>query len=90
MDWLKIKRRGGFAGLDAGAEINVDHLSDTDRQAVDRLFAAKGPFPRSPGADRFEFVLTRETEAGTKRLTVPEHLVPSAIARAVKDRLPDG
>ena len=88
MDRLKIERRGGFAGLKAGAEIDIDGLPEADRQAIEALFAARQPFAPAPGADRFEYVMTRETGAGARQVTVPEHLIPPFVRRAVKDRLP--
>lgn len=88
MDKLTIERRGGFAGLKARGEIDAASLDEADREAIDKLFKTKGKLPASPGADRYVYTVTRETESGKKTMEIPEHLLPSAVSRAVKDTLP--
>ena len=88
MDRLKVERRGGLAGLPARGEIDVASLSPADREALESLFRHKGPLPAAPGADRFRFIVTRETASGSQTVELPEHLVPAGIARAVKEELP--
>ncbi len=88
MDRLKIERRGGLANLPARGEIDMASLSPTDRKALESLFRHKGPLPPSPGADRFRFIVTRETASGSVTVEVPEHLAPACIARAVKEEMP--
>jgi hypothetical protein len=88
MDKLVIERRGGFAGLKAKSEIDAAALDAPARAALDALFAAKKKFPAAKGADRYVYTLTRGTGAEAKTVEVPEHLVPPAVARSVKDKLP--
>ncbi len=88
MDHLKIERHGGFTGLPARGEVDVDSLSPGDRAAIDALFQRSGPIPASPGADRFIYTVTRTGAAGTKSIDIPEHLVPQSIAALVKEALP--
>ena len=88
MDKLTIERRGGFAGLKATGEIDTTTLDEVDRAAIEELFKTKGKLPASPGADRYIFTVTRETDSGKKTMEIPEHLLPSAVSRAVKDELP--
>jgi hypothetical protein len=88
MDKLVIERRGGFAGLKAKGEIDAQTLDAPTRAALDALFAAKKKFPPAKGADRFMYTLTRGTGTSTKSVEVPEDMVPPAVAKAVKDRLP--
>jgi hypothetical protein len=88
LDRLKVERRGGLAGLPARGELDMVSLSPADREALDSLFRRKGRLPAAPGADRFRFIVTRETASGTETVELPEHLVPAGIARAVKEELP--
>jgi uncharacterized protein YdeI (BOF family) len=88
MDKLTIERRGGFAGLKAKGVVETDSLDTADRAKIDELFTTKGKLPASPGADRYIFTVTRETDSGKKTMEIPEHLLPSAVSRAVKDELP--
>lgn len=88
MDKLIIERRGGFAGLKAKSEMDAETLDAPTREALEKLFAAKGKFPAAKGADRYVYVLTRGEGADAKSVEVPEHLVPPEVAASVKDRLP--
>jgi len=86
-DRIRIERRGGLAGLKAAGEVDGAALCAADRAALDALFARRAPLPRAPGADRFVYTLTRHTAHGTRTLEVPEHLMPEALAAAVKETL---
>lgn len=86
-DRLRIERRGGLAGLKATGEVDCTTLCAADRAALDALFERRTPLPRAPGADRFIYTLTRHTVQGTRTLEVPEHLLPEALATAVKEKL---
>jgi len=88
VDRLKIERRGGIAGLRASGELDCATLCAADRAALDALFGSRVPLPRAPGADRYIYTLTRQTARGAQRLEVPEHLMPEALAAAVREELP--
>jgi len=88
MDRLTIERRGGLANLTGRGELDADSLSAADRAAVDALFRRRPPLPPAPGADRYVYVVTRVTAVGREKIEVPEHLMPAALANAVKDELP--
>ena len=88
VDRLKIERRGGFTGLPARGEVETASLSAADLASVEALFRRKTPPPPSPGADRFTFRLSRHRESGVQTMDVPEHLLPAALAVAVKEELP--
>jgi hypothetical protein len=88
VDRLRIERRGGLAGLRASGEVDCATLCEADRAALDALFGRRAPLPRSPGADRYIYTLTRQTARGAKKLEVPEHLLPESLAAAVREKLP--
>jgi hypothetical protein len=88
MDRLTIERRGGLANLKGRGEVDAQSLGAADRAAVDALFRRERPLPPAPGADRYVYVVTRVTEAGRQKIEVPEHLLPAALAKAVRDELP--
>jgi hypothetical protein len=88
MDKLTIERRGGFAGLKGRGVVEVDSLDAADHAKIDELFKTKGKLPASPGADRYIYTVTRETDSGKKTIEIPEHLVPRSVSKAVKDELP--
>lgn len=88
MDRLKIVRKGGFGGLRATGELDADSLSEADREVLEKLFKSKGRLPAAPGADRFSYSVTRETEKGSKTIEIPEHLAPAGLSAAVKEQLP--
>ena len=88
VDRLKIERRGGFTGLPARGELDTASLSPADLAAVEALFRRKTPPPSSPGADRFTYKVTRQSDGGAQTMDVPEHLLPASLAEAVKDELP--
>jgi hypothetical protein len=88
LDELTIERRGGLAGLSARAEIQISSLAPADQSAIRALFAAKQPFPPSPGADRFTYAITTKVAGKTRTIDVPEHLMPPAVAALVKLQLP--
>ena len=88
MDHLRIERRGGLTGLRARAEVDMESLAPADRAAVEALFRRRGALPKSPGADRFVYAVTRVTSTGPRTLLVPEELIPRGLAALVHDELP--
>ena len=87
-DRIRIERRGGLAGLKACGEVDCATLCAADRAVLDVLFGRRASLPRSPGADRYIFTLTRQTARGVQTLEVPEHLLPQSLVAAVKEQLP--
>jgi hypothetical protein len=88
MDKLIIERKGGFTGLKASGEVDASALDDATREAVEKLFNMREKPPASKGADRFVYVLKRDTGKGMQTVEVPEEQLPSALSGAVRDRLP--
>ncbi|TIS58184.1 protealysin inhibitor emfourin [Mesorhizobium sp.] len=82
-----IERQGGLAGLKGRGTVDAAALDEKDREALQELFERKKPLPRDAGADRYIFTITRQSEAGSKTLEVPETLLPRSVARAVKDQI---
>jgi hypothetical protein len=94
---LKVERKGGLAGfglpnsrIRSLGSVDLRTLSSTDRQTVERMFAA-GPPPASPArpvqADAFQYHLTMTTPQGEKTVVVPEEHVPDAIRDSVHDEM---
>lgn len=92
---LKIERKGGLAGfglpnsrLRSRGAIDLQSLSASDRQAIEKLFAGGAPSPAPASqADAFQYHLTMTTPQGEKTIVVPERQVPEAIRDAVHDEL---
>lgn len=85
---LRIERRGGFTGLPAHGEVDLESLSTEDQAAVEALFRPDRRPEPPQGADRFVYTLIRRTGDREDRVEAPEHLLPDAIAGAVVDSLP--
>jgi hypothetical protein len=90
---LNIERVGGLAGVGlpgsrirSQGEVDLATLPPEDQKIVDLLFTSQ--HSSAPGvADGFRYRLTRNTPSGNQTVEVPEHLVPSVVASAVKDEL---
>ncbi len=78
-----IERRGGFAGLKASGAIDGDALNPDDRQTLEQLLDAEEPLAADPGADRYTYVVTRETAVGNTTREIPESALPAAVASVV-------
>ena len=93
MSNVEVERVGGFAGFGApGSRLqsrgtaDTSALSDSDRDAVEKLFARAAPVsPANP--DGFMYRLTRQTPAGPQSIEVAEEHVPTALRAVVKDRI---
>jgi hypothetical protein len=91
---LHIEKLGGIAGFGGGksrirsrGKISTTDLSRTDSEAVESLFQTGGQIEASKGVDGFRFRISRDTEAGTETIEVPEEHVPAVIMSCVKDEL---
>jgi hypothetical protein len=82
-----IERRGGFAGLKATGTVDEDVLDPEDRATLDELLSSKEPLASDPGADRYIYVVTRESPSGSTTREVPESKMPRSVASVVKDRI---
>jgi hypothetical protein len=84
MGRLIVERRGGLVGMVVKGEIDEESLSDPDRAALNEFFRPERPTIAPQGADRFRYLITRITKENVSTVEIPEHLVPRAIADAVR------
>lgn len=83
---IQFERRGGFAGLRAGAALNTDSIpSDEADELLELINKAdffnlpeKFPVPKK-GADYFQYRLTIETEGKKHTIEVSEPAVPVTL-----------
>ena len=78
-----IERRGGFAGLKASCSIDGDTLDPDDRETLETLLNSKEPLAGDPGADRYTYLVTRESPSGRTTREIPESVMPRAVASVV-------
>ncbi|WAC93376.1 protealysin inhibitor emfourin [Mycobacterium sp. Aquia_213] len=79
-----IERRGGFAGLKARGVVAADALDPSDRATLEELLSSDKPLTRDPGADRYTYVVTRESDDGCTTREVPESVLPPTVAGVVE------
>lgn len=83
-----IERRGGFAGLKAGGVIDGDALDPADRAKLDQLIDSNEPLARDRGADRYTYVVRRESTSGASATReIPESMMPVSVASVVTERI---
>lgn len=83
---IQFERRGGFAGLRAGATLNTDSIpSDEAHELLELIDKAdffnlpeKFPMPKK-GADYFQYRFTIEAEGKKHTIEVSEPAVPAAL-----------
>jgi hypothetical protein len=78
-----IERRGGFAGLKASCTVDGDALDPDDRETLEALLDSEEPLAGDPGADRYTYVVTRESPTGTTTREIPESVMPRTVASVV-------
>jgi hypothetical protein len=78
-----IERRGGFAGLKASCTVDGDALDPDDRKTLEALLDSEEPLAGDPGADRYTYVVTRESPTGTTTREIPESVMPRTVASVV-------
>jgi len=78
-----IERRGGFAGLKASCTVDGDALDPDDRETLEALLDSEQPLAADPGADRYTYVVTRESPTGTTTREIPESVMPRTVASVV-------
>ncbi|MCY1127947.1 hypothetical protein OU426_13865 [Frigidibacter sp. RF13] len=89
---VDVERLGGFAGFGGpGARIRshgtmaLSELSADDRARLEALVTEESP--PLPMPDEFLYRITRQTEAGSVTIEVPESRVPEALRACVRDEL---
>ncbi|WP_284162857.1 protealysin inhibitor emfourin [Frigidibacter sp. SD6-1] len=89
---VDIERLGGLAGFGGpGAKIRshgtiaLSDLSAADRARLEALVTEESP--AAPMPDEFLYRITRQTEAGSVTIDVPESRVPQALRACVRDEL---
>jgi len=76
---LIVERSGGFAGMIRRGEQDLATLSPEQQAALQKLLR-EPPVSTQPGADRFTYRIEVQDEHGTRRLTIPETLMPASLA----------
>lgn len=84
---IRIERQGGLAGRPATGERTEADLTPEERREAEGLLRAPPSAAPSPGADRFSYRVTIEHDNQTHELTVPDHLMPEALAAIPKIQL---
>jgi Emfourin len=91
---VKVERMGGLGGfglpgsrLRSRGEIDTDHLSAADRQAVDALFEGSAQ-PGSSKPDAFRYRLTcHDDTGGTRTVEAAQDQVPQSLQDCAQDEL---
>jgi hypothetical protein len=95
MDRLLIEPLGGLAGfggplgsggpnVKARGEVALSALSPSDQAAVHSLFAQGNQSAPQGTGDMIRYRITRQTQAGSESVEVPEAVVPAALRNSVK------
>lgn len=83
-----IERRGGFAGLKASGAVDGDALDPHDRTTLNELLDSNQPLARDAGADRYTYIVTRQSADGCNTTRqIPESMMPAAVASVVRERI---
>jgi hypothetical protein len=78
-----IERRGGLAGLKASCTLDGDALDPSDRETLEQLLDSVEPLGADPGADRYTYLVTRQSSSGTTTREIPESVMPQTVANVV-------
>jgi len=78
-----IERRGGLAGLTASCTLDGDALDPVDRATLEQLLDGDEPLDTDRGADRYTYLVTRQTPSGTTSREIPESAMPATVASVV-------
>lgn len=81
-----LERSGGFAGISRTNSISSDQMPAEEARKVADLVEAAGFFElpsvirsSEPGADRFQYKITVESELGTHAVQVDDAAVPPSL-----------
>jgi hypothetical protein len=78
-----IERRGGLAGLKASCTLDGDALDPDDRQTLEQLLDSEEPLDTDSSADRYTYLVTRESSSGMTTREIPESAMPHTVASVV-------
>ena len=78
-----IERRGGLAGLKARCTLDGDALDPDDRETLERLLDNDEHLGADSGADRYTYLVTRQSSSGTTTREIPESAMPHTVASVV-------
>jgi hypothetical protein len=78
-----IERRGGLAGLRASCTLDGDALAPGDRETLEQLLDGDEPLDADYGADRYTYLVTRQSASGTTSREIPESVMPATVASVV-------
>lgn len=78
-----IERRGGLAGVKASCTLEGDALDPEDRHTLEQLLDSEDPLDSDPGADRYTYLVTRQSPSGARTREIPESVLPDTVASAV-------
>ena len=91
---LKVERIGGFAGfggfnsrLRSIGEIDLNKLSQEDKETVDNLFKSQKNAGKDIAPDEFRYRISRTTARGTENIEAGERAVPNLIKQLVRDQI---
>lgn len=84
-DLYIIERHGGFAGLKASGTIKGEALDPGARATLEELLNSDVSLAKDPGADRYTYVVTRQNAMGSTTREIPESVMPSTVARVVRE-----
>jgi hypothetical protein len=83
---ISVERSGGFAGISQTQSISTDQMPAEDAEKVVDLVHGAGFFAlpsvihsTEPGADRFQYKITVESEHGDHIVQVDEGAVPPSL-----------
>lgn len=83
---IKLERSGGFTGIPQTHSVSTDQLPAEEARQVSDLVQKAGFYElpatirsTQPGADRFQYDITVESERGAHKVTVDEGAVPSQL-----------
>jgi hypothetical protein len=83
---IDFERSGGFAGISRTYSFSSDQMPAEEGRKVADLVEASGFFglppvihATEPGADRFQYKITVESEQGSHTVQVDEGAVPSGL-----------
>lgn len=91
MSKLKIERIGGLAGFGGNSqirslgEIDLDELSNEDKQVIENLFASNANEKGTLARDTFRYRISRVTSKGIESIEADEENIPGVVKQSVKD-----
>ncbi len=72
-----------MAGLKASCILDGDALDPGDRETLEQLLDSEEPLGADPGADRYTYLVTRQSSSGTTTREIPESVMPQTVASVV-------